>query len=112
MTPEFYSDQYKGIRVLQELSRRSVEADRERPNGDDYNWTETLMKNIHCPGPGDCPCTTIPLPGRGGTRVSHVFREDEYFSAMAASLKMEEISTSIPPSWINTICEESGIGRR
>jgi len=62
-------------------------------NGDDYNWTETLMKNI-------------PINMLGGVGVHHYavidwkkkgdavsFTEDQYFQTMKSALKMEELVT-------------------
>jgi len=62
-------------------------------NGDDYNWTEVLMKNI-------------PINMLGGLGVHHyavidwnkkgsavAFTEEQYFQTMKSALKMEELVT-------------------
>ncbi|WP_428741933.1 alpha-N-arabinofuranosidase [Tenacibaculum sp.] len=90
MTADYYADVYRKYTTF--LSG-DIERIASGASSDDYNWTETLMKNI---------------PNRmlGGLALHHYsvidwnnkgdavdFSEDQYFKTMTEALKMEELVT-------------------
>ncbi len=97
MTPQYYSDLYKryatyardypGAPALKKVASGS--------NGDDYNWTETCMKNIGTQMWGlTLHYYTLPTGNWRGSKGSATkFDEKEYFSTIRNTLKMEELVT-------------------
>lgn len=90
MTADYYSGEYKKYATFMGdgLNRIASGA-----NSSDYNWTETLMKNV-------------PLNMLGGVALHHYsvidwnkkgdgvdFTEDQYFATMKEALKMDELVT-------------------
>ena len=96
MTADFYADQYKRYAVY---ARNYKEAPLMKiasgANSGDYNWTETLMKNV---GPGrmwgiTLHYYTIPSGNWGKKGSATAFDEKEYFNTMKNCLVMEELVT-------------------
>lgn len=96
MTAEFYADQYKRYAVY---ARNYHDAPLNKiasgANSGDYNWTETLMKNV---GPGRMWGTTlhyytIPSGSWGKKGSATEFDEKEYFNTMKNCLVMEDLVT-------------------
>ena len=96
MTADFYADQYKRYAVY---ARNYKEAPLMKiasgANSGDYNWTETLMKNV---GPGrmwgiTLHYYTIPSGNWGKKGSATAFDEKEYFNTMRNCLVMEELVT-------------------
>jgi alpha-N-arabinofuranosidase len=90
MKADYYADEYRKYTTFlpENITRIASGA-----SSDDYNWTETLMKNI-------------PLKMLGGVALHHYsvidwnkkgdavdFTEDLYFATMKEALKMEELVT-------------------
>lgn len=96
MTAEFYADQFKRYAVYcRNYGNNRLLKIASGANSSDYNWTETLMKNI---GPNRMWGTslhyyTIPTGSWGKKGSATNFDEKEYFSTMNNCLKMEELVT-------------------
>jgi len=96
MTADFYADQYKRYAVYcRNYSNARLLKIASGANSGDYNWTESLMKNV---GPGRMWGLTLhyyTLPsgnwGKKGSATS--FDEKEYFNTMKNCLVMEELVT-------------------
>ncbi len=93
MTPEFYSDQYKRYsEFCKNYPGAPLKLIASGPNGDDYNWTEVLMKNIPLYRTWGVSMHYYTIAGTWRHKGSATqFGEAEYFKAMTACLKMEEI---------------------
>ena len=93
MTPEFYSDQYKRYsEFCKNYPGAPLKLIASGANGDDYNWTETLMQRIGRGRLWGISMHYYTLAGSWQHKGSATqFGEDEYFKAMAAGLKMEDI---------------------
>jgi alpha-N-arabinofuranosidase len=96
MTADFYADQYKRYAVY---ARNYKDAPLMKiasgANSGDYNWTETLMKNV---GPGRMWGTTLhyyTIPTNNWKKKGSAtsFDETEYFNTMKNCLVMEELVT-------------------
>jgi alpha-L-arabinofuranosidase len=96
MTAAFYADQYKRYAVY---ARNYKDAPLLKiasgANSDDYNWTETLMKNV---GPDNMwgvtlHYYTIPTGNWNKKGSATNFDELQYFNTMKNSLVMEELVT-------------------
>jgi alpha-L-arabinofuranosidase len=96
MTVDFYADQYKRYAVY---ARNYKDAPLLKiasgANSADYNWTETLMKNV---GPNKMwgvtlHYYTIPSGSWGKKGSATTFDEKEYFNTMKNTLVMEELVT-------------------
>lgn len=96
MTADFYADQYKRYAVY---ARNYKDAPLNKiasgANSSDYNWTETLMKNV---GPGrmwgvTLHYYTIPSGNWGDKGSATAFDEKEYFNTMKNCLVMEDLVT-------------------
>jgi alpha-N-arabinofuranosidase len=96
MTADFYADQYKRYAVYcRNYNNARLLKIASGANSSDYNWTETLMKNV---GPGrmwgvTLHYYTIPSGSWAKKGSATAFDEKEYFSTMANCLKMEELVT-------------------
>lgn len=96
MTAEYYADQYKRYAVYcRNYSNARLLKIASGANSGDYNWTETLMKNV---GPGrmwgvTLHYYTIPTGSWGKKGSATAFDEKEYFNTMNNCLKMEELVT-------------------
>lgn len=94
MTPEYYAGEFRKFATFIDGENKSgIVRIASGSNGDDFNWTEVLMKNI-------------PLKLLGGVGVHHYavidwnkkgdsvdFSEDTYFQTMKSGLKMDEYVT-------------------
>lgn len=95
MTADYYAGEYRKFATFMTDSENTSQIFRiaSGASGSDYNWTETLMKNI-------------PLNMLGGVGVHHYavidwkkkgdavdYTEDHYFKTMKEALKMEEFVT-------------------
>ena len=96
MTVDFYSDQYRRYATY---ARNYKDAPLMKiasgANSSDYNWTETLMKNV---GPGKMwgltlHYYTIPSGSWGKKGSATAFDEKEYFNTMKNCLVMDELVT-------------------
>jgi alpha-N-arabinofuranosidase len=95
MTPAYYSDLYRRYATY---ARNYPGAPLKRiasgANSDDYNWTETCMKNIGNQMWGlTLHYYTIPTGNWGKKGSATKFDEAQYFSTMKNCLKMEELVT-------------------
>jgi alpha-N-arabinofuranosidase len=96
MTADFYADQYKRYAVYaRNYSNAPLMKIASGANSGDYNWTETLMKNV---GPGrmwgiTLHYYTIPTGSWGKKGSATAFDEKEYFNTMKNCLVMEELVT-------------------
>ncbi|MBS1600580.1 MAG: alpha-N-arabinofuranosidase [Bacteroidetes bacterium] len=93
MTPAFYSDQYKRYAAFcKNYPGTSLKKIASGANADDYNWTETCMKEI----PGDqmwglsLHYYTLADGWEHKGSATH-FSEGEYFKAVKKCLFMEEL---------------------
>jgi len=95
MTPEFYSDQYKRYAVYaRNYPGARLKKIASGPNGDDYNWTEVLMKNAGWDMWGlSLHYYTVPTGNWGHKGSATSFDEKEYFNTMVSTLKMEDLVT-------------------
>jgi alpha-L-arabinofuranosidase len=93
MTPEFYSGQYNRYsEFCKNYPGAPLKLIASGANSDDYNWTEELMKNIDRDRTWGVSMHYYTLAGPWRHKGSAtVFGEDEYFKAMSACLRMEEI---------------------
>lgn len=96
MTADFYADQYKRYAVYcRNYKDAPLLKIASGANSGDYNWTESLMKNV---GPGrmwgvTLHYYTIPTGSWGKKGSATVFDEKEYFNTMKNCLVMEELVT-------------------
>lgn len=96
MRPEYYSDLYRKYSTF--MTGWSNDANRvfriaAGANSDNYNWTETLLKNIPLnmiEGIGLHHYAVIDWNRKGSATD---FTEQQYFTTMKRALKMEEIIT-------------------
>ncbi|HXB95169.1 MAG TPA: hypothetical protein VNU70_08425, partial [Puia sp.] len=93
MTPEYYSDQYKRYsEFCKNYPGTPLKLIASGPNGDDYNWTEVLMKNIPLYRTWGLSMHYYTIANTWRHKGSATqFSEDDYFKALAACLRMEEI---------------------
>ncbi len=93
MTPEFYSEQYRRYsEFCKNYPGAPMKLIASGSNGDDYNWNETLMKNIpgyKMWGVSTHYYTIVNNWQHKGSATQ--FGEDEYFKGLASCLKMDEI---------------------
>ena len=96
MTADFYADQYKRYAVYcRNYTNAPLIKIASGANSSDYNWTETLMKNV---GPGrmwglTLHYYTIPSGSWGKKGSATAFDEKEYFNTMKNCLVMEDLVT-------------------
>jgi alpha-N-arabinofuranosidase len=93
MTPEFYSDQYKRYsEFCKNYPGAPLKLIASGANGDDFNWTETLMQHIARGRVWGISMHYYTLAGSWQHKGSATqFGEDDYFKAMSAGLRMEDI---------------------
>jgi alpha-N-arabinofuranosidase len=93
MTPEFYSDQYNRYsEFCKNYPGAPLKLIASGANGDDYNWTESLMKHIDLGRTWGISMHYYTLAGPWRHKGSATtFGEDEYFKALNACLRMDEI---------------------
>ena len=96
MTPEYYADQYKRYATYaRNYNNAPLSRIASGANVADYNWTETLMKNV---GPNrmwglTLHHYTLPTGEWRKKGSATVFDEKEFFGAMKSCLYMEELVT-------------------
>lgn len=95
MTPAFYADNYKRYNTFVKNYSRDYRIERVAcgPNGDNYEWTETLMKEAgHNMNGLALHHYTLPSGSWRGKKGSATqFDEAEYFATIRNTLKMEEL---------------------
>lgn len=95
MTPEYYSNEYKRYATYaRNYAGSRLKKIASGSNGNDYNWTEVLMKNV---GRDMWGLTlhhyTIPTGNWGKKGSATAFDEKEYFNTMRNCWQMEELVT-------------------
>ena len=96
MTVDFYADLYKRYAVYcRNYPQAPLLKIASGANSGDYNWTETLMKNIGTNRMWGVTLHyyTIPTGSWGKKGSATAFDEKEYFNTMNNCLKMEELVT-------------------
>lgn len=93
MTPEYYSGEYNRYsEFCKNYPGSRLRLIASGANSDDYNWTETLMKHIDKGRTWGLSMHYYTLVGDWEHKGSATqFGEDEYFKAMVACLRMEDI---------------------
>lgn len=93
MTAQYYSDQYKRYATYaRNYPGAPLKKIASGANAEDYNWTETCMKNIRG-GMWGLTLHYYTLPTGNWTKKGSAtnFDEEQYFNTMKNCLKMEEI---------------------
>lgn len=95
MTPDYYSDEYKRYATYaRDYAGTRLKKIASGSNGNDYNWTETLMKKVGRQMWGlTLHHYTIPTGNWGKKGSATSFDEAEYFNTMKNCLQMEELVT-------------------
>lgn len=95
MTPDYYSDEYKRYATYaRDYAGTRLKKIASGSNGNDYNWTEVLMKKVGRQMWGlTLHHYTIPTGNWGKKGSATAFDEQEYFSTMRSCLQMEELVT-------------------
>ncbi|GGB16826.1 alpha-N-arabinofuranosidase [Puia dinghuensis] len=93
MTPEYYAGEYNRYsEFCRNYPGSQLKLIASGANSDDYNWTETVMKNINRGHTWGISMHYYTLAGSWEHKGSATqFNEDLYFRAMAACLRMETI---------------------
>jgi alpha-L-arabinofuranosidase len=93
MTPEFYSGQYRRYaEFCKDYPGAPLKLIASGANGDDYNWTDVVMKNIPLSHTWGISTHYYTLSGSWEHKGSATrFGEDGYFNGMASCLRMEDI---------------------
>ena len=94
MTPQFYADNYRRYNTFVKDYNRDDRIDRIAcgPNGENYEWTETLMKSGARMNGLALHYYTLPSgtwSGRKGSATQ--FGEEQYFATLRQTLRMEEL---------------------
>jgi len=95
MTPEYYSNEYKRYATYaRNYAGSNLKKIASGSNGNDYNWTEVLMKNVGRQMWGlTLHHYTIPTGNWGKKGSATAFDEKEYFNTMRNCWQMEELVT-------------------
>jgi alpha-L-arabinofuranosidase len=96
MTPQFYADNYRRYNQFVKNYDRANPINRIAcgPDGGNYEWTETLMKNGGRMNGLALHNYTLPSGSWRGSKGSATkFGEPEYFATLRNTLKMEELVT-------------------
>ena len=96
MTPERYADEYKRYATfVKNYPNARMNKIAAGPNVADYNWTETMMKNVNAGQMWGLALHHYTLPtGNWGNKGSATsFDLNEYFNTMKNCLYMEELVT-------------------
>ena len=96
MTPEYYADQYKRYAIFaKDYGKNVLKKIATGPAGDNYNWTDVVMKNVKKDMWGIAlHYYTLPTGSWTGSKGSATnFAEDAYFNTLKNGLKMEEFVT-------------------
>ncbi|PZR25233.1 MAG: alpha-N-arabinofuranosidase [Citrobacter freundii] len=95
MTPEYYSNEYKRYATYaRNYAGSRLKKIASGSNGNDYNWTEVLMKNVGRQMWGlTLHHYTVPTGNWGKKGSATSFDEKEYFNTMRNCWQMEELVT-------------------
>ncbi|MDP3582444.1 MAG: alpha-N-arabinofuranosidase, partial [Ignavibacteria bacterium] len=95
MSAAFYADQYKRYATYtRNYGKNRLYKIAGGPNSDDYEWTETLMKNVGGWLMQGLSLHYYTVPKTWGDKGSATeFNEEEYFATMKKTLFMEEMVT-------------------
>jgi alpha-N-arabinofuranosidase len=95
MTPAYYSDLYRRYATYaRDYPGAPLKRIASGANSEDYNWTETCMKNIGSRMWGlTLHYYTLPTGNWSAKGSATAFDEDQYFNTMKNCLKMEELVT-------------------
>jgi alpha-N-arabinofuranosidase len=91
MTPEYYVGEYRKYSTFMEGGNLFKIA--SGANGDDYHWTETLMKGIPLQMMDGIALHHYSVPVWDKKGPATGFTEQQYFETMKSALKMEELVT-------------------
>ena len=91
MTPEYYVGEYRKYATFME--GRNLYKIASGANGDDYHWTETLMKGIPLNQMDGIALHHYSVPNWDKKGPSTGFSEQQYFDTMKSALRMEELIT-------------------
>lgn len=89
MTPEYYVGEYRKYSTFMEGGNLFKIA--SGANGDDYHWTETLMKGIPLQMMNGIALHHYSVPVWDKKGPATGFTEQQYFETMKSALKMEEL---------------------
>jgi alpha-N-arabinofuranosidase len=96
MTPERYADEYKRYGTfVKNYPNARVNKIAAGPNSADYNWTETMMKNVNAGQMWGLALHyyTLPTGNWGNKGSATAFDQNEYFNTMKNCLYLEELVT-------------------
>ena len=95
MRPEYYADEYRRYQTyVRNFGNNNIYKIACGPNGDDYNWTEVLMKNTRSPFREKHLMHGLALHYYTNFRESATqFNEDEWFTVLKKALHMDELIT-------------------
>jgi alpha-N-arabinofuranosidase len=96
MTPEYYANEFRRYNTFVKNYDRANPIERIAcgPNGGDYHWTETLMKNVPRGMNGlSLHYYTLPTGDWRKKGSATDFAEDQYFSTLHRTLRMDELIT-------------------
>ncbi|MCG2617501.1 alpha-N-arabinofuranosidase [Terrimonas sp. NA20] len=95
MTPDYYADEYKRYATYaRDYAGTRLKKIASGSNGNDYNWTEVLMKKVGRQMWGlTLHHYTLPTGNWGKKGSATAFDEQEYFNTMRNCLQMEELVT-------------------
>lgn len=96
MTPEYYADNYRRYNTFLKNYQRDLRLYRIAcgANGTDYNWTEVLMKNAGKQMHGlSVHWYTLPTGNWQKKGSATEFAEQEWFSTLRNTLRMDELIT-------------------
>jgi alpha-L-arabinofuranosidase len=95
MTAEYYSNEYRKYATFMSDSQNTGGFMRiaSGASSDDYNWTETLMKNIPASLLGGIALHHYSVIDWNKKGAAVDFTENQYFATMKEALKMEELIT-------------------
>lgn len=93
MTADFYADQYKRYATYcRNYGNNRLFKIAGGPSVDDYNWMETLMKNVNPGLMNGVSLHSYTLPRGWNNKVSATqFGEEDYFLTLRNTLRMEEL---------------------
>ncbi|MDR2058114.1 MAG: alpha-N-arabinofuranosidase [Dysgonamonadaceae bacterium] len=93
MTPDYYSDQYRRYATYcRNYGDNYLFKIACGPNSGDYNWTETMMKNVGYGMQGlSLHYYTTPTGNWGKKGSATQFNETEYFNTISNTLVMEDL---------------------
>ncbi|HEX8016054.1 MAG TPA: alpha-L-arabinofuranosidase C-terminal domain-containing protein, partial [Flavobacterium sp.] len=92
MTADYYANEYKKYATFMNGSNGLVRI-ASGANSDNYNWTETLMKNINGNMLGGVALHHYAVIDWNNKGTDVDFTEEQYFATMRETLKMEELVT-------------------